>query len=338
MQLICYTYTLQLKNTFTLATSSRNSTPIVLTEIHFDNLTGYGEASLPPYLGETQDSVIRFLRQIDLSRFKDPTRIDEIMTYIDSIAPGNTAAKASVDIALHDLIGKIQNEPCFKMWGLDPENTPPTSFTVGIDTPETVRKKTEEASIYSAIKVKLGRDTDQLMIQTIRRVTDKPIYADVNQGWTDKYFALDMLHWCKEQNVVLVEQPMPVNQSDDIGWLTAHSPIPVFADESFQRLSDLESVKNSFSGINIKLMKCTGLNEARKIIEKAGEAGLKIMIGCMTETSCAISAASQIASLADFIDLDGNLLITNDCFTGSKVIDGKVMPTEAPGIGINKCC
>jgi L-alanine-DL-glutamate epimerase-like enolase superfamily enzyme len=131
---------------------------------------------------------------------------------------------------------------------------------------------------------------------------------------------------------------MPVNQPDDMAWLTAQSPIPTFADESFQRLNDLNRVKDVFSGVNIKLMKCTGLNEARKIMKQANELGLKVMLGCMTETSCAISAASQIASKADFIDLDGNLLITNDCFVGSEVIDGKVIPTRSPGIGVNKCC
>ncbi|MCL1943989.1 MAG: dipeptide epimerase [Candidatus Azobacteroides sp.] len=338
MQLVCYPYTLQLKNVFTLANSSRTVTPVILTEIHHGDFTGYGEASLPPYLGETQESVMKFLQRIDLSGFSSTTLIGEIMRYVDGIDVGNTAAKASVDIAIHDLAGKIKGKPCYELWGLNPEEAPATSFTIGIDSPEAVRKKAEEASAYSMIKVKLGKETDKMMIETIRSVTDKPICVDVNQGWTDKYFALDMLHWCKSQNVVFVEQPMPAEQCHDMAWLTAHSPIPTIADESFQRIGDLAAVKDVFSGINIKLMKCTGLNEAVKIIDRAKKMNLKIMLGCMTETSCAISAASQIASSADYIDLDGNLLITNDCFKGAKVQSGKVIPAALPGIGVIKCC
>ena len=337
MQLTYIPYTLQLKNVFTLAGSSRTETPAVLTEIRYEDLVGYGEASLPPYLSENQKSVAKFLEQIDLTRFSNPSNIEEIMQYVESIAPGNTAAKASVDMALHDLFGKINNKPCYEIWNLNPEKAPGTSFTIGIDTPENVRKKAEEtAERYPFLKIKLGRNTDKLMIESIRSVTDKPIYVDVNQGWTDKHFALDMLHWCKDQNVLFAEQPMPVHRKDDTAWLSAHSPIPIIADESFQRLEDLDSVKNIFSGINIKLMKCTGLNEARKIIEQARKINLKIMLGCMTETSCAISAAAQIASSADFVDLDGNLLISNDCFKGTEIADGKVIPSRLPGIGVRK--
>ncbi len=338
MKLHYYPYTLQLKNVFTLARSSRSTTPIVLTEIHYKDLIGYGEASLPPYLGETQESVIQFLSKIDLNRFSSPLQIPEIMQYLDEIAPKNTAAKASIDIALHDLAGKINGLPCYKMWNLNPQNSPGTSFTIGIDSINLIKEKTIEAAKYPFIKVKLGRDTDKAIIKAVREVTDKPVCADVNQGWTDKHAALDMLHWCNEQNVVFVEQPMPVNQLDNTAWLTMHSPIPIFADESFQRLSDLDKIKDAFSGINIKLMKCSGLHEAREIIKQAKEMNLQVMLGCMTETSCAISAASQIASLTDFIDLDGNLLISNDCFTGSQIVNGKVIPTQLPGIGINKCC
>lgn len=336
MKLLFYPYTLKLKQTFTLAGSSRSSTPIVLTEIHHEGHVGYGEASLPPYLKETQESVIDFLKKIDFSKYSSSFDLQELVSYISTVSPGNYAAKASIEIALHDLAGKLAGKPCYEIWGLDPQLSPPTSFTIGIDTPEIVSKKAKEAAEFSLIKVKLGKDTDKQLIQAIRSVTDKPICADVNQGWTDKQKALDMLHWCKEQNVLFVEQPMPVSQTDDMAWLTQHSPIPTFADESFQNSIDFDNVKGVFSGINIKLMKCGGLSEARKCISEARKSNLKVMIGCMTETSCAISAAAQLAPLADFVDLDGNLLIANDCFSGAKLKNGKVIPTDLPGIGVQK--
>lgn len=327
-------YDLQLTHVFTLANSSRTTTPVVLVEIAYDGLIGYGEASLPPYLGETQASVMDFLKKIDLSQFSSPFLLDDILTYVDALAENNTAAKASIDIALHDLIGKIIQQPWHKIWGLNAENTPSTSFTIGIDTEEVIKEKTREASIYNILKVKLGRDTDKQIIQAIRSITDKPIIADANQGWKDKHYALDMLHWMKEQGVEMIEQPMSKHNLDDNAWLTERSPIPTFADESFQRLNDVLRLKGVYSGVNIKLMKCTGMREARKIVTLARACNMKVMIGCMTETSCAISAATQLSPLVDWADLDGNLLINNDVFDGVKVIDGKLTLNDRPGIGV----
>ena len=329
-------YTLELKHVFTIATNSRTTTPVVLTEIEYNGLIGFGEASLPPYLGESHQTVSDFLSKVDLSKYENVFDLENILINIDKIAPGNTAAKASVDIALHDLVGKLLNQPWYNIWGFDKEKTPYTSFTIGIDTPDAVRTKVKEAEEYKILKVKLGRETDKEMIETIRSVSDTPLTVDVNQGWKDKNFALEMIHWLKERNVLFVEQPMPKTQIDDMAWVTERSPLPTIGDESVQRLEDVMKAHGVFSGINIKLMKCTGMREAHKMILMARALGMKVMLGCMTETSCAISAASQLSPMVDWADLDGALLIKNDVFDGSKIIDGKVTLMERPGIGVIK--
>ena len=337
MKLTYRPYDLQLRHVFTIANSSRTTTPVVLTEIEYEGVTGYGEASMPPYLGETQASVIEFLKKVNLEQFSSPFELEDILTYIDKIAENNTAAKASIDIALHDLAGKIMGQPWYKIWGLDAAKAPSTMFTIGIDTPEIVKQKTrEDAPLYNILKVKLGHEGDKQMIEAIRSVTDKPIAVDANQGWTDKHYALDMIYWLKERGVVMMEQPMPKHQLDDLAWVCERSPMPVFADESFQRLTDVLRLKGIVHGVNIKLMKCTGMREAWKILTTARAAGMKVMMGCMTETSCAISAASQLSPAIDWADLDGNLLISNDIFSGVTVVNGKITLNDLPGIGVKK--
>jgi L-alanine-DL-glutamate epimerase-like enolase superfamily enzyme len=334
LQLSFEPYNLQLKHVFTLAGSSRSTTPDMQIKLQFEGITGYGEASMPPYLGESQESVGKFLSALNLQQFTDPFRMDEILEYVDKSAAGNTAAKAAVDIALHDLTGKLMNQPWHKIWGFSAEETPFTSFTIGIDTPEVVRQKVKEAQGFKILKVKLGRENDKEMIETIRQVTDVPLCVDVNQGWKDKTFALEMIHWLKGKGVQYVEQPMPKENPDDIAWLTQNSPLPIIADEAVQRLSDVKKVIGAYSGINIKLMKCTGMREAHKMANLARANGMKVMLGCMTETSCAISAAAQLSPVVDWADLDGNLLISNDLFKGAEVIDGKITLNQTPGIGI----
>jgi L-Ala-D/L-Glu epimerase len=329
-------YELELRHVFTIATSSRKTTPVMLTEIEYDGVTGYGEASMPPYLGESHETVQAFLSKVNLAQFNNPFLMEEILDYVEQLAPGNYAAKASVDIALHDLTGKLMKQPWFRIWGLNPEKTPFTSFTIGIDTPEVVRKKVEEASQFKILKVKLGMDNDKEMIETIRSVSETPLCVDVNQGWKDRKMALDMIYWLKDKGVVFVEQPMPKNMVDDLAWLTQNSPLPVIADESVQTIMDVKKADGVYSGINIKLMKCGGMRSAFKMINTARALNMKVMIGCMTETSCAISAAAQLSPMVDWADLDGNLLINNDLFDGVKVIDGKIILHDAPGIGVNK--
>jgi L-Ala-D/L-Glu epimerase len=329
-------YELHLKHVFTLASGSRSTTPGIQTEIRFEDTVGYGEASMPPYLGESVESVAGFLKMVDLSGFDSPFLVEEILTYIEGLAPGNHAAKASVDIALHDLVGKLMNQPWYRIWGLDPGKTPNTSFTIGIDSPDVVREKVREAAQFRILKVKLGQKNDREMIETVRSETDRPICVDVNQGWTDRNMALDMIHWLKEKGIVFVEQPMPKGSVDDITWLTANSPLPVIADEAVQTAADLKKIDGVYNGINVKLMKCGGMHAAYTMIRMARAMNLKVMIGCMTETSCAVTAAAQLSPLVDWADLDGNLLIDNDLFEGLKIKDGKIILPDLPGIGITK--
>lgn len=329
-------YTLEMRHVFTVASFSRTTTPVVLTELEYDGIIGYGEASMPPYLGESQESVTQFLRKIDLTSFSSPFETAEILSYVDQIAEKNTAAKASVDIALHDLLGKIMNQPFYKIWGLNPNLIPPTSYTIGIDTEEMIRKKVAEADQFKILKVKLGLDTDKMIIDTIRSVTDVPLCADVNQGWKNKEQALEMAHWLQEKNVVFLEQPMPKEMIDENAWLTERSPIPTIADEGCQRLIDVPKLQGVYTGINIKLMKCTGMREAKQMAELARILDMKVMLGCMTETSCAISAAAQLGPLVDWADLDGALLIGNDIYNGMIVENGKCTLPDRPGIGILK--
>lgn len=329
-------YELQLRHTFTLAGSSRTTTPVMLTELEFDGTTGYGEASMPPYLGESHATATDFLSQLRLDQFNDPFRTDEILQYVDKLAPGNPAAKASVDIALHDLQGKLLKQPLYRIWGLSPEKTPCTSFTIGIDTEEIVRQKVREAAGFKILKVKLGRENDREMIRTIRSVTDVPLCVDVNQGWKEKEAALDMIFWLKEQGIVFVEQPIAKERIDDTAWLTERSPLPVIADEFIQGITDVKKAWKVYSGINIKLMKCKGIREAMQMIQLARGLEMKVMLGCMTETSCAVSAAAQLSPLVDWADLDGNLLISNDLYKGVQVQEGKLILPDKPGIGIIK--
>lgn len=327
-------YELQLRHSFNLAKSSRKTTPDVQVTIETDGFTGYGEASMPPYLGESVKSVCEFLGKVDLAQFSDPFRMEEILDYVDNIADGNNAAKAAIDIALHDLTGKILQKPWYALWGLSPEKTPDTSFTIGIDTPEIVRQKMREANPYNILKVKMGLDHDVETIEIIRSMTDRPICVDVNQGWNSKEHALDMCQWLSERNCLFVEQPLPKERRDDTAWLRERSPLPIIADEAVKRLTDIRDCIGVYDGINIKLMKSTGMREARMMAEMARALGMKVMVGCMTETSCAVSAAAQLSPLADWADLDGNLLISNDCFSGMKIVNGKITLSDAPGIGV----
>ena len=338
MQLRFQPYTLELRHAFGIASNTRTATPAMLVEVERDGLIGYGEAAMPPYLGETQQTAADFLRRVDLARFPDPFQLETILPAIDALAPGNAAAKAAVDLALHDWIGKKLGAPWFRLWGLDPAKTPVTSFTIGIDTPEVVRAKTREAAPYKVLKVKLGRspDEDRAIIEAIRAETDKPISVDANQGWTDREAALRMIEWLAVHGVVFIEQPLPKDRLDDTAWLRGRSPLPLIADESVQRLDSVARLRGVFDGINIKLMKCTGLREAHRMVTLARALGLKVMLGCMTETSCAISAAAQLSPLADWADLDGALLIKNDPFDGARIVDGKVTLPDRPGLGVVK--
>jgi L-alanine-DL-glutamate epimerase-like enolase superfamily enzyme len=338
MKLTFCAHTLYFKHPFKIAHGSRISTPIVIAQIECDDLIGYGEASMPPYLGETHETVISFLREAVkiISRYSSPFEIETIMQAIDSLLPKNTAAKAAVDIALHDLWGKILNKPCWQLFKLNKKETPFTTHTIGIDSPQIIKQKIIEVTDYPILKIKLNGENDKLIINTIRNYTDKPIAIDVNQGWKRKEHALEMIEWLSDKNVLFIEQPLTKENLEDAFWLHERSSLPLFADESVQRYADIDKIKDAFDGINIKLMKCTGMHEAHKMILKAHELKLKILIGCMSETSCAISAAAQLSPLTDYADLDGALLIKEDVFNGITFNKGRIMLNDRAGIGVER--
>lgn len=328
-------YTLQLRYPFALATGTRTSTPAVLVKIHHENLIGYGEASLPPYLEESAEDAIKFLSKLNIEKF-NPLHIAEILQYVDEVEAGHNAAKASVDIALHDLVGKIMQEPCYKMLGIEPIHIPYSSYTISIDSTEIIKEKLEKFNQFKILKIKLGKGNDKELITTVKSFGNKPFSVDANQAWEVRQYALDMAYWLKEQGALFIEQPFNKNNFEDSAWLTEKNILPIIADESIKRLADVPKAKGAFHGINIKLMKSTGIHEAIKMIQLARELGLKVMMGCMTETSCAISAAAQLAPLADWCDLDGTYLINNDPFIGNKVKEnGEIMLDRLAGLGIS---
>lgn len=333
MQLSWCPFDLQLKYTFTISNYSRSYTPLVLIQISHQGLTGYGEASLPPYLGESQESIQAFFERVDLSSFRE-IDIPAIHTYLETLDPHHTAAKAAIDMALHDLLGKSLDEPSYRLLGSDPAAMPATTLTIGIDEPEVLFKKVQETGDFRFLKVKLGSRDDRRIIETIRRVSDKPIYVDANQGWKDGNQALDMICWLQEQGVVLIEQPMPKESPELTARLKEQSPLPLFADESCQRLGDIDALKGVFDGINIKLMKCSGMYEARQMIARARALDMGVMIGCMNESSCAIMAAAALAPQADHCDLDGPWLVSNNPFAAPLLEDGKIVLSDRPGLGV----
>ena len=336
MRLTYQPFELLLKHSFTIAKFSRTSTPIILIQVEHEGLTGYGEASMVPYMGESFQTATDFLSKVDAAQFKYPFNFEEIINYLDSLSPGNPAIKAGIDIALHDLDGKLQQQPCWRILGSDPALMPVTSFTIGIDTPEMIIQKVKEAPDCRIIKVKLGRDSDKELIKTIRSVTDLPLFVDANQGWTDLQQSLDLTYWLHERGVLLIEQPMLKTDIDGNAWLTERSPIPIIGDEAVQRLPDVEKAKGVYHGINIKLMKSAGMYDAHQMIVKARELGLKLMIGCMSETSCATLAGIALAPQCDWADLDGPFLTSNNPYKMPDFRDGKWVLGDEPGLGITQ--
>ena len=326
-------YDLRLKHVFRISRGSRSNAPLMLTRLSFEGIHGYGEASMPVLYGESVASATAFLNRVDLSGFTDPFDTERILQYIDSLAPGNTAVKTSLDIALHDLVGKLLQLPVHRYFGL-PAARPYTSMTIGVDTPDEMARKAINYQGFRYLKIKLGTTDDRAMITAIRSVTQQPFFIDANQGWKNKEEALELIHWLKAQGTVFIEQPMPREDVAGNAWLTERSPLPTVGDEAVQRLADISRASSTYHGINIKLMKCTGIREGFKMAVTAKALGMKVMLGCMTETSCAISAAAQLAELADWVDLDGHLDTVNNPYTGIGLSEGQLVPTGEPGIGI----
>lgn len=334
MQAAHIAFNLELKHPFAISRFSRTSTPLLLLKLTYENTDGYGEASMVPYLGESYASATAFLAKVDWNRFKAPFIFPEIIAYLDSLDSGNPAIKAAIEIALNDLNGKILEKPCYEIYGADPAKMPLTSYTVGIDTLEVIKEKVAGATGFKVIKVKLGSDQDKEIIQAIRSVTNLPLYVDANQGWNDRKRAIDLIYWLHDQGVLLIEQPMDKNNLDGNAWLTGRSPIPILADEAVQRLADIDKIRGAYHGINIKLMKSGGMYEAHQMILKAKSYGMKVLIGCMSETSVATLAGAALAPLCNWADLDGPYLTKNNPFETPALQDGRYELEDLPGLGL----
>ena len=323
---------LHLRHTFRLARGSSDARSNLIVELEHDGLTGLGEAAPIEHYGQDWRSAAKAVEAM-VDRLEN-TRAFDSAAERTSVA-GQPAAQAAIDMALRDLAGKRFGAPYYELLGIDPQGMPPTSYTIGMDTPEIVEAKVREAEDFAILKVKMGSDDDRAVLETVRSVTDRPIRVDANEGWTLEQ-AQSRLEWLESMGVELVEQPLPADQLEETRELRRTSPLPLIADESIHRASDIPLLAEAFDGINIKLMKCGGLGEALRMITVARAHGMQVMLGCMVESSLAITAAAHLAPLVDYVDLDGNLLVDNDPFVGATVGDGRLVLPDQPGLGVRR--
>ncbi len=302
-----------------------------------DGITGIGEAGHMTAAGQNAEKTIRELKQlIPLYKKIHPFEFYDLPDKANQVVPGLAPAKAALDIALMDWIGKKLQIPLHRFYGLNPGKEIDTSFSIGRDKPEIMKQKVKEAEPYHILKIKLTNDRDEEVIRIIRSATDKPIRVDINEGWKNKEEAIRKIDWMAKQGVEMIEQPMPVAMLKETKWLKERSPLPIVADEAVHTSDDIPKLAEAYDGINLKLMKSGGLIDGYKMAVIARAMGMDIMIGCMIESSVAISAAVQIQPLARWLDLDGNLLISNDPFKGAKFVDGHWEMPEENGIGVSK--
>ena len=328
-------YSLELKTPFGTAHGTRTTTEGMIVAVSAEGVIGYGEAFMPPYYDENQTSMTAFFEHFDVKHCLSFGSLENSFFYIDNLAVGNTAAKAAIDIALHDLTAKKLGKPVREMFGSLEAKPIETSFTIGIDSVESMVKKALEAKEFNTLKIKLSGKNDVEAISAIAEVTDQKLFVDANQAWTDAAEAIETSRRLVELGVQLIEQPFAKGECEKAKILKENLDVPIIADEDVQGFSDIEKLAEFYDGINIKLMKCGGLYEAFKMIKQARTHGMKILLGCMTESSIGISAASQLAGYVDWCDLDGNLLIKNDTCEGIKCVDGYLIPEQTSGIGIS---
>ena len=293
---------------------------VVFVELHDkDGIIGLGEAAPSSRYGESADGAQAFLQHVlpEKLSFND---IEGSMAYVNSIASGNMAAKGAINIALLDGAGKKARKPIYELLDLGfTENKHVTSFSIGIDKPEMIRKKVQEAEQYPVLKLKVGNPEEKENLAALREVAPKKaVRVDANEGWKTKEEALRKLEWlASDGNIQFVEQPMPVSTPlKDLVWLKERSPLPIMADESYHLSTDIKQCQEWAHSVNVKLAKTGGITAAREALLAARKAGLKTMIGCMIESSVLISAGAHLGELADYLDLDGNILISNDPYQG----------------------
>lgn len=327
-------YEVQLKYAWTLSRGTWNVRRNVLVRIEKDGTSGMGEAAPIARYNENAEGGLAFIEKARPILEKDLWQYFERWQELDALVPGEHAAKAALDMAILDWVGKKLGVPAYRFFGLDKDKTPPTTYSIGIDEVKVMQEKVREARDFSVYKIKLGSKDDKAIIDGIRAVTSKPLRVDANEGWKTKKEALAMIDWLVGRGVELVEQPMPAGMFDEYKWLKERSKLPLFADESLMKATDIPKIAEGFHGINIKLMKCGGIQEAVRMVAMARAMGLKLMLGCMVETSLGITAGASIAPLFDYADLDGNLLITNDPFKGVQTVKDRLVLGDKPGLGI----
>jgi len=328
---------LQLKHTWTISRNSSDFKDNVFVRIERDGIVGWGEAAPNVRYGEsTEKSLDRMRRAGPFFEQKDWAQFAEVKAQMDTLITDQSCAKAALDIALMDWVSKKLGVPLYRLFGVDREKTPVTTFSIGIDTPDVIREKVREAAAFPVLKIKVGKDNDREVLQAVRSVTDKPLRVDANEGWKTKEQALEKILWLETMGVELIEQPLPSSMLAENAWLRERVKMPIFADESVKSAADIPALAGAFDGINIKLMKAGGIQEALAMIKMARSLGLRIMLGCMIESSVAIAAGCHLSPLVDYADLDGNILISNDPFKGLRVERGKLILPESPGLGVEE--
>jgi L-Ala-D/L-Glu epimerase len=326
---------LNLRHTWTTTMSSSAYRDTLHVRFIRDGVTGHGEgAPIVRYQENAVDAQRAVLSIQDLVTGADPWQFQKLLMEVFHRVPGQYAAKAALDIALMDWLGQKLGVPLYRYFGLDPNDAPITTFSIGIDTPEITRQKVREAKPFPVLKIKVGLDTDEATIAAVRSVTNKPLRVDANEGWKDKEEAVRKINWLAGQGVEFVEQPMPAEMLDETRWVRERVNLPLIADEACQRASDIPKLLGIFAGVNVKLDKSGGILEAFKMLQMARALGLKTMLGCMVSSSVSVTAAAHLSPLVDYADLDGNLLIANDPFSGVQVKNGRLLLPDRPGLGL----
>jgi L-alanine-DL-glutamate epimerase-like enolase superfamily enzyme len=302
--------------------------------IERDGTVGIGEAAPIARYNETAEGAAAFIGKARPVLERDLREYTFRWNELETLAPGEHAGKAACDMALLDWVGKKLGVPLWRLLGLDPSAALRTSYSIGIDEVPVMQQKIREAAGFDVYKIKVGTKDDRKIIEGIRAVTDKPLRVDANEGWTSKEQALGMIDWLAGMGVELMEQPMPAAMLKDYAWLKERTKLPIFADESLMKASDIPVIAPYFHGLNIKLMKCGGIQEAVRMAGMARAMGLRLMVGCMIESSLAISAAAALTPLFDYADLDGNLLISNDPFRGVGTAGDRLVLNDEPGLGV----
>ena len=326
---------LETTHVFRISRSAADRYRNVIAEVEHDGVTGIGEAAPSGFYGENAETVSNALDRFAPLLGEDPFALEIVEERLDRCLPGNYAAKAAVDMALHDLIGKLSGQPLHKLFGLSGMKPLPTSFTIGLDEIEVMQRKVEEAKEFEVLKVKVGTGREEDILGAIRQVWSGRLRVDANAAWTAEE-AIARIRAMEPYDLEFVEQPVAADDTEGWAKVRAHVDLPVIADESARRVGDIPSLVGKVDGINIKLMKCGGLREALRMIHTARACGMRVMLGCMIESSVAITAAAHLSPLVDYADLDGNLLTSNDPFAGVRTEGGRLMLPDRPGLGVTR--